>query len=204
LNKNTVIALLVGVLAGLLIGYSVGSSMGGGAHQAPVVAAPAGAPLGGAPAGGMPGAAPAPGAGVDVQQRIATLQQVVGQDPKNAQAWTQLGNDYFDTNQPQKAVEAYGHVLELQPGNADVLTDQGVMYRALGQFDKAVENFRKANEANPRHLQSLFNLGVVYAYDLKQPKKAIEVWEKLVAIDPSSSQAIQARTQLEQLKSAAK
>ena len=76
------------------------------------------------------------------------------------------------------------------------------MYRALGQFDKAVENFRKANEANPRHLQSLFNLGVVYAYDLKQPKKAIEAWEKLVATDPSSAQAIQARTQLEQLKSA--
>ena len=68
------------------------------------------------------------------------------------------------------------------------------MYRALGQFDKAVENFRKASEANPRHLQSLFNLGVVYAYDLKQPKKAIEAWEKVVAADPSSAQAIQAHT----------
>jgi len=202
LNKNTVIALLVGVLAGLVIGYSVGSSMGGGsAPPAPVVAAPAGAPgAPGAPGAGMPGAAPA--GGMEVQQRIAMLQQVVGQDPKNAQAWTQLGNDYFDTNQPQKAVEAYGHVLAIQPGNPDVLTDQGVMYRALGQFDKAVENFRKANEANPRHLQSLFNLGVVYAYDLKQPKKAIEAWEKVVATDPSSAQAIQARTQLQQLKTA--
>lgn len=201
MNKNTVIAALVGVLAGLVIGYSVGSSMGGGAHPAPVVAAPAGMPA--APAGGMPGA-PAPGTGVDVQQRIAMLQQVVAKDPKNVQAWTQLGNDYFDSGQPQKAVEAYGQVLALQPGNADVLTDQGVMYRALGQFDKAVENFQKANAANPRHLQSLFNLGVVYAYDLKQPKKAVEAWEKLVATDPSSPQAIQARTQLEQLKSAAK
>ncbi|WP_242342519.1 tetratricopeptide repeat protein [Anaeromyxobacter terrae] len=194
MNKNTVIALLVGVLAGLIIGYSVGSSMGGGSSRPPVVAAPAGAP---APAG-MPGA---PG-GVNAQQRIAMLQQAVAQDPKNVQAWSQLGNDYFDTNQPQKAVEAYAHVLEAQPNNSDVLTDQGVMYRALGQFDKAVENFKKANEANPRHLQSLFNLGVVYAYDLKQPKKAIEAWEKVVATDPSSGQAIQARTQLEQLKSA--
>ncbi len=196
MNKNTVIALLVGVLAGLVIGYSVGSSLGGGTAPQPHVVA---APAPGAPAG-MPGTAPA--AGMEVQQRIAMLQQVVGQDPKNVQAWTQLGNDYFDTNQPQKAVEAYGQVLAIQPANADVLTDQGVMYRALGQFDKAVENFRKANEANPRHLQSLFNLGIVYAYDLKQPKKAIEVWEKLVATDPSSSQAIQARTQLQQLKSA--
>lgn len=201
MNKNTIIALLVGVLAGLVIGYSVGSSMSASAPP-PVVAAPAGAP----PPAGMPGmpGAPPPGGGMDVQQRIATLQQVVTQDPKNAGAWTQLGNDYFDTNQPQKAVDAYGKALALQPGNPDVLTDQGVMYRALGQFDKAVENFRKANEANPRHLQSLFNLGVVYAYDLKQPNKAIEAWEKLVAIEPSSPQAIQARTQIEQLKNAPK
>ena len=137
--------------------------------------------------------------GVDAAQRIASLQQVVAKDPKNVQAWTQLGNDYFDTNQPQKAIDAYQHALDLQPRSPDVLTDQGVMYRAVGQYQKAADNFRKANEIDPRHLQSLFNLGIVYAYDLKQPQKAAEAWNKVVATDPSSPQAVQARAQLEQI-----
>ena len=51
------------------------------------------------------------------------------------------------------------------------------MHLALGQFDKAVENFRKANEANSSATCRALNLGVVYAYDLKQPKKAIEAQE---------------------------
>ena len=73
------------------------------------------------------------------------------------------------------------------------------MYRAIGQYQKAADNFRKANEIDPRHLQSLFNLGIVYAYDLKQPQKAAEAWNKVVATDPSSPQAVQARAQLEQI-----
>ena len=161
---------------------------------APAGPAPAGAPAAGAPAGGMPGG------GLEAQQRIAALQQIVQRDPKNAQAWTQLGNDYFDTNQPQKAVEAYGRALEIQPGNPDVLTDMGVMYRALGQFDRAIQNFEKANQANPQHVQSLFNMGIVYAFDLKQPDKAIAAWNKVIQTSPSSPQAAQARTLVEQVK----
>jgi cytochrome c-type biogenesis protein CcmH/NrfG len=195
-NKNTVIGLLAGVFVGAIVGFSIGKGMYEHQHSAPMVAAPAGG-------GGVPGAAapmPAPG-GMDAAQRIAALESVVARDPKNAGAWTQLGNDYFDTNQPQKAIDAYQRSLELSPNNPDVLTDQGVMYRAVNQFDRAAANFRKANELNPRHLQSLFNLGIVYAYDLKQPQKAVEAWNKIVATDPNSQQAIQARAQLEQLKS---
>jgi cytochrome c-type biogenesis protein CcmH/NrfG len=199
LNKNAIVPLLIGVLLGGIIGYSIGTSMSEHDHG-PTVAAPAGpAPGGGAPAG-MPGGG---GAGLEAQQRIAALQQIVQRDPKNVQAWTQLGNDYFDTQQPQKAIEAYERALELQPGNPDVLTDQGVMYRAIGQFDRAVQNFQKANQANPQHMQSLFNMGIVYAYDLKQPDKAIAAWNKVVQTSPSSPQAVQARTHIEQVKAGA-
>ncbi len=133
-------------------------------------------------------------------QRIAVGEQVVAREPNNVQAWIQLGNDYFDTHQPQKAVEAYGKALKLAPDNPDVLTDQGVMFRDLGEYDKAIANFEKANRIDPKHAQSLFNLGVVYARDKKDAAKAIQVWNRVIALDPSSEQAARARAALEGLR----
>ncbi len=78
----------------------------------------------------------------------------------------------------------------------------GVMYRDLGQFDKAVVNFQKANQLDPKHVQSLFNLGVVYLNDLKQPKKAIDAWNKVIQTAPTSDQANQARIAIEEAKKA--
>lgn len=150
--------------------------------------APAGGAMGsGAPAPQLP---PPPG---DVRGRIAGEEQVVAQDPKNAQAWIALGNDYFDTKQRQKAVDAYARALELRPNDPDVLTDQGVMYRELGQPEKAVANFQKASQLDPRHVQSVYNLGVVYAFDLKDREKALAAWRRVIAIDPRSPQAAQAQ-----------
>ena len=198
MTRDMIIGIVIGLLAGLFVGYQIGSS--GASRAAPVAAMPAMPP--GMPAGqpqGMPpgmGGAPNP----EIQQQIATLQSVVARDPKNFEAWVQLGNDFFDTRQPQKAIEAYGRALELKPNDPNVLTDQGVMYRELGQFDKAIANFTRASKADPSHVQSLFNLGVVYASDLKQPQKATEAWNKVIQIAPSSPQAAQAKQGIADLK----
>jgi tetratricopeptide (TPR) repeat protein len=192
MNRYTLLALAAGLVVGVFIGYQAGSS-----------AAPAAAPMAGSPQ--MPPGAPQQmPAGGDPGQvaRIASLQAVVARDPKNVQAWVQLGNDYFDTRQPQKAIDAYGRALELRPDDPDVITDQGVMYRELGQSEKAAQNFEQANRLNPKHVQSIFNLGVVYAYDLSQPKKAEEAWRKVIEVAPQSPQAAQARQALQQLGAA--
>jgi tetratricopeptide (TPR) repeat protein len=138
-----------------------------------------------------------------VEQRIAMTQQLVAQDPKNVKAWIALGNDYFDTHQPQKSIDAYANALALEPNNPDVLTDQGVMYRELGVPEKALANFLKANQVAPRHFQSLFNAGVVYAYDLKDSKKAVETWNKIIAADPSGPFATQSRAAIQALQQGA-
>jgi cytochrome c-type biogenesis protein CcmH/NrfG len=143
----------------------------------------------------VPQLAPAPSR----QQRIATLRQLVDRDPGNAKGWVALGDEYFDSQQRQKAVEAYGKALEIEPNNPDVLTDQGVMYRELGSFDKALANFKKASTINPKHLPCLLDLGVLYAQDLKDPEKAIKTWKHLIQIAPLSPQATKANAYIEQL-----
>lgn len=193
MNRYTIVGLAVGLVLGVFIGYQAGSAVTHGA-------APSSAAM---PMPPMPQMPPqAPGANADLLGRITMNQALVARDPKNVQAWIQLGNDFFDTNQAQKSIEAYGRALELRPNDPNVLTDQGVMYRALGQYDKAIANFEKANRADPAHVQSLFNMGVVYAHDLKQPKKAIEAWNRVIQVAPQSEQAAQARTGIQEIQTA--
>jgi cytochrome c-type biogenesis protein CcmH/NrfG len=193
MNRHMIIGIVIGLVVGLFVGYQAGSS---GSSAPPAMGAMPAMP---------PGAAqPMPSApGPELQARISSLQSIVARDPKNVDAWVQLGNDYFDTHQPQKSIEAYGRALELRPNDPNVLTDQGVMYKDLGQYEKAISNFEKANKADPKHVQSLFNLAVVYAVNLKQNQKAIDAWNKVVQVAPGSPQAEQAKAAIADLKTKA-
>lgn len=153
------------------------------------------------PAGVFPSGSGSP---VDYQHRIAELEKVVAADPKNLQAWTMLANEYYDTDQPQKAIDAYGKALELGPNNPNLLTDQGVMYKRVGQYDKSLANFEMAQRIDPKHLQSLYNIGIVYAEDLKQPDKALQAWTHYLELDSTSPAAQQVKRMIGQLKATGK
>lgn len=178
-----VIALIVGILGGYLV-FSIA-----GKKQA--------VPVG----GGVPLGAGSP---TDYQKRITEAEKIVAREPANLQAWVQLGNDYFDTGQPQKAITAYGKALELKPDDPNILTDQGVMFKQAGAFDKAIANFERAQQVDPKHLQSLYNMGVVYSEDLRQPDKAIKAWSRYLELDSTSPTAQQIKGMIEQLKAAPK
>lgn len=173
MSKENVLTIVVAMLVGLLGGYII-FNIAGNKNTPATVSVPQGA-----------------GTPTDYQRRIVEAEKIVAQDPKNIQAWIQLGNDYFDTDQPQKAVNAYGKALEIDPTNLNVMTDQGIMYRKLGWYDKAIANFEKAQQIDPKHLQSLYNLGVVYYVDLKQFDKAKQVWTKYLQFDSTSPTAQQ-------------
>ncbi|MBV5340007.1 MAG: hypothetical protein J0665_10705 [Deltaproteobacteria bacterium] len=181
MNKDSILIAVVALIVGLLGGYLVFSISTSGKAQQSNVAIQTGA---GSPA--------------DYTQRIVQAEKIVAQDPKNLNAWISLGNDYFDTAQSQKAINAYGKALEIGPDNPNVLTDQGIMFRAVGWYDKALANFERANKIDPNHLQSLYNAGLVYAVDLKQPEKATPYWNRYLKLDSSSPTAIQIKGMMEQ------
>jgi cytochrome c-type biogenesis protein CcmH/NrfG len=148
------------------------------------------------------GGTPPSAAGVPVvnyQQQITTLEGIVARDPENRNAWVQLGNNYFGSDQPIKAIEAYDKALELGPDDPNVLTDQGTMFRRVGWYDRAVSNFQRAAELDPNHVQSRYNLGVVYRYDLQDFPKAIAAWESFLALNPGGN-VEQIRTEVDFMK----
>jgi tetratricopeptide (TPR) repeat protein len=183
LKKENVLIIVIALVIGLLGGFLI-FSLSGNKEPPPQT--------GGVPAGS--------GSPVDYQQRIAELEKVVASAPKNLQSLTMLANDYYDTDQPQKAIDTYAKAIELDPKNPNLLTDQGVMYKRLGAFDKALANFEKAQSIDPKHLQSLYNIGIIYAEDLKQPDKSLKTWTHYLELDSTSPAAQQVKRLIEQIK----
>jgi cytochrome c-type biogenesis protein CcmH/NrfG len=181
MKKESIVYVVIALVVGILIGVIVINAKN-------KVASEATAPL--------QSAAPA----VNYQQQISMLEGIVAKEPQNRNAWVQLGHNYFDSDQPMKAVEAYDKALELGGDDPDVLTDQGVMYRRLGWFDKAISNFEKAAAVAPNHQQSLYNLGIVYRYDLQDFPQAIKAWERYLAINPGGPGAAQVQAEIAALR----
>jgi cytochrome c-type biogenesis protein CcmH/NrfG len=160
----SLLALAVGFFGGVVFTVFKSDS------KAPVATAPAqmGAP------------APAPGD----SDRVAALERQTQADPGNVNAWTELGNAYFDAQQYEKAISAYRKSLELNPNNANVWTDLGVMYRRAGNPEEAIKAFDQAIAVDPKHEVSRMNKGIVMLHDLNDFDGAIQAWEGLLEVNP--------------------
>ncbi len=174
-----VVALIIGVLGGVIYSNwqrdTTQPVAGGGAPST------AGVPL------------------VNHQQQINTLEGIVAREPGNRNAWVQLGNSYFGSDQPIKAIEAYDKALALGPDDPNVMTDQGTMFRRVGWYDRAISNFQRAADLDPNHVQSRYNLGVVFRYDLQDFPSAITAWESFLALNPGGN-VDQIRAEIEFMK----
>ncbi|MCP3873863.1 MAG: tetratricopeptide repeat protein [Desulfobacteraceae bacterium] len=116
--------------------------------------------------------------------KILQLEQYLETHPKDAEAWTQLGNQFFDSNQHANAIGAYNKSLAIEPNNINVITDLGVMYRRNKQPQKAIEAFNKAIAIKPSFETARFNKGIVLLHDMNDAAGGIKAWEELVEQNP--------------------
>jgi tetratricopeptide (TPR) repeat protein len=120
----------------------------------------------------------------ELASKILQLEQYLKTNPKDAEAWAQLGNQFFDSNQFVNAIEAYTKSLAIEPGKVGVITDLGVMYRRNKQPEKAIESFNKAIAIDPKFEVARFNKGIVLLHDLNDSEGGIKAWEEIVEINP--------------------
>lgn len=120
----------------------------------------------------------------EIEDHIKHLEDEVEKEPQDAKAWVQLGNAFYDSDAPDKAINAYLKALALSPDNPDVLTDLGTMYRRIKQPKMAIESFDKAAQIDPTHLQSRFNKGIVLFHDLDDTEGAKEAWQEIAKLQP--------------------
>jgi len=144
----------------------------------------------------------APPAMIKSPQEVQQLQSLAQANPKNADAWTALGNAQMDAQRFAEAIISYQRSLDLDPKNVDVRVDMGTCYRGVGQPEKAVEEYRKAMKFDPRHPMARMNAGIVLAFDLGRSAEAVKEFEKYVELAPNAPNAADIRQEIQKMKAA--
>lgn len=136
--------------------------------------------------------------------KVKMLQDVVAKDPKNMNAWIELGNILMDTRRFAEAVESYQKALAMDPKNVDVRVDMGTCLKESGKPDRAVMEYKKALEYNPNHMNANKNMAVVLTYDLRDGKQALKYFEKALALAPNAPDAGAIKAEIDKIKAAVK
>ena len=170
---------VVGALLGASVTYL---ALRPSQHQASAVVAPATAP-------------------VDSTSHLPPPELTAGQSP--AEADRTLGNFYYDQQNWPEAVKNYRSAISLGLDDANIRTDLGNAYRFTGRADDALAEYRHAQTQDPTHEFSLFNQGGLYLEDLKQPDKAVEIWNRYLVRFPTGRNAAAARQLIIQVRSGA-
>jgi YaiO family outer membrane protein len=91
--------------------------------------------------------------------------------------------------QPELALAAYSALLTRSPGNADVLLGRGIVYARLGRWRQAEADLNAAAQASPDYADVWEALGNTWRWS-EQPAKALEAYERLVALRPADPAAL--------------
>lgn len=192
------------LVIGLAVGYFIRGSASPSPSATPAAQAATEATPGSIPSGQMgPGqlqAIPEQQSEAMVAAAAKPLLDDLAADPRNPDKNARVGDFYFDSHVYQKAIQYYETSVKLNPGNANVLTDLGTAYFYTGDPNTAVTKFQQALKVNPSHANALFNLGIVRWQGLKDPKGAIEAWEKLLKENPNYEQKDHVRELMERAK----
>jgi tetratricopeptide (TPR) repeat protein len=87
-----------------------------------------------------------------------------------------------------EAEAAFKSVLARNPANAVAGNELGITERRLGKFTDAEAAYLHAIEAEPDYASAHLNLGVLYDLYLGEPQKALEQFERYVAIAGENKQ----------------
>jgi cytochrome c-type biogenesis protein CcmH/NrfG len=118
---------------------------------------------------------------------VEPLLQRLKINPNDPELLANIGNQYYDSREYGTAVEYYEKSLKLRPENVSVRTDMGTAIWYSGDPDRAIREYEASLKYQPNHAQTLFNMGIVKWQGKQDRKAALELWRKLLAVNPGYS-----------------
>jgi tetratricopeptide (TPR) repeat protein len=119
-------------------------------------------------------------------QRIQELEAQLIETPDDFQLLVDLANLYFE--------------IESFPEDLNLRTDMATALYHSNQVDKAIVEFEASLAIAPNHPQALFNMGVILLEERGDREGAIELWEQLIRMNPSSPQRDLVQTEIDRLR----
>ena len=118
---------------------------------------------------------------------VAALEKAIGLDKENIEAYARLADIYETAHEPAKAELVYKRLLSLHPGDALVYGMLGDYNFKLKKFPAALMNYEKAFNLDPS-VKSAKNVATGAAA-LNQWDKALEMYRKIIRLDPQNIEA---------------
>jgi tetratricopeptide (TPR) repeat protein len=105
------------------------------------------------------------------------FQKTIQLDPKNVQAYINLGMIHYTSGNKNKALKNWEHAMDIYPNDNDskALNNIGNVYKTEDDLPKAIEYFQKAITYEPINSTYLNNLGDSYRLqgDLKKAEETL-------------------------------
>jgi len=119
----------------------------------------------------------------------ARMRAIVAREPKNLDGWATLGNIMRNSENYEKAAQAYDAAIALVPQptreNWTLFYYRGISFERLKQWDKAEADFRKALSLSPDEASVLNYLGYSLIDANRKLDEAIAMVRKAVEIRPN-------------------
>jgi len=116
------------------------------------------------------------------------FKQLVAGYPQLTGPQLNLGLLYLHDSRLPEAEAAFKAVLDMKPSNAVAGNELGIVERRLGKFAEAEAAYQRTIAAEPNYAPAYLNLGVLYDLYLAQPQKALDEFERYIAIAGENKQ----------------
>jgi len=115
----------------------------------------------------------------DYKLAIYYFNEVIKLNPKNYQAYNNIGNIKFALGQKEDAIKIYDKSIELNyNNNIDAYYNRGIAKAKSDKYNEAIEDYNKAIELNTDFAEAYNNRGIA-KYNLANGKNEIEYNELL-------------------------
>lgn len=141
-----------------------------------------------------------------IESQVAHL----GDEPDDPSAWlsnrpvapgpdaeklNRAGTQAYEAERFEEAVRLFKEATAADPRNAGYWTNLGVASSAAGDDLGAFSAYKKATEVNPNEISAHLYMGQLLL-ERERYAEAREAWERVIAIDPDSEEAEEARENL--------
>lgn len=105
-------------------------------------------------------------------------------NPVDARMYYQLGNDYYERGDYEKAIENYNTSILLNPIFSEAYFNRALSYYQLKNFDRSINDYTKSAELDPNNPIIYNNRGDAY-YKKQDFQSAIKDYDKAISLNPN-------------------
>ncbi|MBI4610638.1 MAG: tetratricopeptide repeat protein [Candidatus Rokubacteria bacterium] len=120
-------------------------------------------------------------------QAIEEYEKSIAADPRNLEAYNNLGVLFKETGRLDQAAEAFQRALAVDPKYEKALNNLGVVRYLKGQYEEAISLFKRAILINSENLESYTNLGIIYLL-AERLEDARGAFERALQLDPKHAE----------------